>query len=159
MTPLSPEVQAELAKLHDIRLPAPVGWWPLAPGWWGLLTVVLLAIIGAVMFEIHRRRGLRFAALRELAALKSSLPTASAPDIARDLAVLLRRVTLADPAMKPIAMLSGPDWETALTQGRGGFSAPIAAYLSAAPYAPARDTDQTLLTRAMAEAEIWIRRR
>ena len=31
MSKLTPEMQAELDKLRDIRLPDPVGWWPPAP--------------------------------------------------------------------------------------------------------------------------------
>ena len=29
--------------LRDIHLPAPLGWWPLAPGWW---------IVGALVFAL-----------------------------------------------------------------------------------------------------------
>lgn len=159
MTPLSPEVQAELAKVHDIHLPAPVGWWPLAPGWWGLIAVMTVLAISISVFELRRRRSVRFAAMRELAALKAQLGTAAASDIARDLAVLLRRVWLTDAAAGPLATLSGSSWADALTQGRGGLSPAVATYLSNAPYARAGDDDQTLLSRAMLEAGNWIRRR
>lgn len=30
--------------LIDIRLPEPVGWWPLAPGWWLLAAATLLVV-------------------------------------------------------------------------------------------------------------------
>ena len=26
--------------LRDLHLPAEVGWWPLAPGWWVLIAIV-----------------------------------------------------------------------------------------------------------------------
>ena len=43
MSNLTPEMQAELDKLRDIRLPDPVGWWPPAPGWWVLLALAFSA--------------------------------------------------------------------------------------------------------------------
>ena len=98
MSPLSPEMQAELARLHDIRLPPPVGWWPLAPGWWVLFALLLVVIMVALALEYRRRRTVRYIALRELSGLKARLAAkAPAPDVATELAVLLRRVVLSGP--------------------------------------------------------------
>ncbi len=41
--------------LRDIHLPDPVGLWPLAPGWWALLLLVLF-ISAASVFYIRRKR-------------------------------------------------------------------------------------------------------
>ncbi len=157
MTPLSPEIQAELAKLHDIRLPEPVGWWPLAPGWWVLIALVVLIALAALALEYRRRRTVRFAALRELAALKERMSDdAAAPQVAADLAVLVRRIILTGPDAQRLAGLSGPDWAAELGRGKGGFSETAAAFVANAPYAPARD--RAALQAALAEAETWIRR-
>ncbi|TNF18282.1 MAG: DUF4381 domain-containing protein [Rhodobacteraceae bacterium] len=157
MTPLSPEIQAELAKLHDIRLPEPVGWWPLAPGWWGLIALVVLVALAALALDYRRRRTVRFAALHELAALKDRLgDDAAAPQVAADLAVLVRRIVLTGPEAQRLARMSGPDWVAELGRGKGGFSDASAAFVANAPYAPARD--RAALATAITEAETWIRR-
>ncbi|MCJ7555475.1 MAG: DUF4381 domain-containing protein [Gammaproteobacteria bacterium] len=41
--------------LRDIHLPAPVGWWPLAPGWWWLLGITLLLTAGVLCVALLRR--------------------------------------------------------------------------------------------------------
>ncbi len=160
MTPLSPEIQAELAKLHDIHLPDPIGWWPLALGWWLLLGLLSLGALAALAFEYRRRRTVRYAALRELAGMKARL--ADGPmvqDVTTDLAVLLRRIVLCGPEAQKFAAISGPDWVARLGKGPGGLSAPIATLIANAPYAPTHSGAAVQdLQKAMAEAEIWIRR-
>ena len=54
------EQQDPLAQLRDIHLPDPVGFWPLAPGWWilGLLILILLGV--ALRFLIKRYRNNRY---------------------------------------------------------------------------------------------------
>jgi len=61
-----------LEQMRDIQLPAPVGWWPPAPGWW-LLTVLVLALVAwglarAVRIASERRQRQRYRgeALQEL---------------------------------------------------------------------------------------------
>lgn len=36
-----PEGFVSLDNLHNIVVPDPVSWWPLAYGWWFMITVVL----------------------------------------------------------------------------------------------------------------------
>lgn len=157
-TPLSPEIAAELDKLRDIRLPEPIGWWPLAPGWWGLLVVCVLAGVALAIFEIRRRRTLRHLALLELAALKRKLTeTADARKIGVDLAVLLRRVAVRTEERKSLAGRAGLPWAVELSKGEAGFSPEIARCLADAPYAPAEAADP-LPPETFEQAEKWIRR-
>ncbi|MFZ1725554.1 MAG: DUF4381 domain-containing protein [Albidovulum sp.] len=160
MTMLSPEIQAELAKLHDIRLPEPIGWWPLAPGWWALLALGSITVLTVVVLEYRRRRTVRYAALRELDGLKARLSRApAAPDVVTDLAVLLRRVVLSGPEARKFAAASGPVWVAELGQGPDGLSVPVAELLANAPYAPPGTPHAAQeLRMALSEAETWIRR-
>ena len=94
-TQMSPEIAKELEKLKDIRLPAEISWWPLATGWWILLAVLLISVIGLFIFEIRRRRSLKFRALRELEPLrKQKAASLSAREVAAELCVLIRRIVL-----------------------------------------------------------------
>jgi len=154
--PLSPDIQAELAKLHDIRLPDPIGWWPLAPGWWALIVLAALGVIAALVVAVRHRRTVRYAALRELAGLKARLgDDADRPHLATDLAVLLRRVVLTGPEARRLGPLSGADWASELRRDPGGFSRSAANLIADAPYARAQPGID--LRHTMDEAEVWIR--
>jgi len=91
-----------LSEMKDITLPSPVDWWPLAPGWWFLLAVVLVLFILLALTVFHhwRRNAYRRAALRELE---------QASDIAT-VALLLKRTALAIYPRETIASLTGERW-------------------------------------------------
>ncbi|MGO4504008.1 MULTISPECIES: DUF4381 family protein [unclassified Dyella] len=42
--------------LRDIHLPPPPSWWPLAPGWWGLMVLGLLAVGVSIWWWRRQRR-------------------------------------------------------------------------------------------------------
>ncbi|MDN5787955.1 DUF4381 domain-containing protein [Pseudorhodobacter sp.] len=161
MTPLSPEMQAELAKLHDIRLPEPVGWWPLATGIWVLIALAAVLLLLALALIAHRRRTVRYAALAELSRLKTRLDSnAGDPDVATDLAILLRRIVLTGPEARGLASVSGVAWVAELGRGPGGLTPQTAALIANAPYAPTGSAQAAQgLRSALTEAETWIRRR
>ncbi|MEH6584512.1 MAG: DUF4381 domain-containing protein [Halioglobus sp.] len=46
--------QDPLANLHPLRDPALVDWWPLAPGWWALIALLLLGL-AALALLFYRR--------------------------------------------------------------------------------------------------------
>lgn len=48
---------------HDIIEPAPISWWPPAPGWWLLAVLVLLALVLAIRW--YRRSKRQLAPLRQ----------------------------------------------------------------------------------------------
>lgn len=156
MTPLSPEQQAALEGLRDIRLPEPIGWWPLAPGWWALIAVALLIVLATAVWSILRRRTRRYAALHELAALRTQL-LAGDGTVAADLAALVRRVALSARGSH-LARLSDSDWAAALTEGRAGLPPEVAAMLAELPYRRPDSFDTEGLMRLLAPTERWIRR-
>ena len=40
--------------LRDLHLPDAIGWWPLAPGWWGVL-VILAVGLAYTTWRLYRR--------------------------------------------------------------------------------------------------------
>ncbi len=134
----------ETLPLRDLHLPDPVGWWPLAPGWWILLALVLVALLLAwrVLHLRRRRNAARRLALAELARLVAA--GAADRDLARlasALSQLLRRAMLAYAPRAEVAGLTGPAWLEWLDRGleQQPFSCGPGRALSALPYRdPAR---------------------
>jgi hypothetical protein len=169
MTPLTPEQQAALEQLRDIRLPEPIGWWPLAPGWWALAALVLLLGAAALAWSMLRRRTRRFAALSELQALRARLEasedagrgtsegTGADAGVAADLAALVRRVALSAQG-RHLARLSDRNWAEALAAGRTGLPPEIALLLAEAPYRRPETLDPARVKRLLGPTETWIRR-
>ena len=94
---------ASLENLHDIVEPVSVSfWWPLAPGWWVLLSLVFVGLLigGIRSIRTYQKNAYRRLALREL----DSLPTP------HGLPILLKRVALAVYPREQVAGLSGDRW-------------------------------------------------
>lgn len=91
-----------LDRLHDIILPTPVSWWPLAPGWYVLLGLVLLIVIWLVYRLLKRwqANAYRRQALQELKSMTDGTTIAE----------LLRRTALAVVARSEVAEKTGSDW-------------------------------------------------
>lgn len=111
-----------LAQLAPDRAPPPLGWWALAPGWWGLMA--LLLITAGALIWLHKRRQTpssrrwQRAALRELAALQAQADLDDA-QLAQGLQQLLRRYAVARHGREAVAALSGDAW-IAFVVRRGG---------------------------------------
>ncbi len=153
-----------LADLADIRMPAEIGFWPPAPGWWLLFLVLAVA---ALWLALRMRRQIHHAwrrrsALQELKRCQRSLEAGgvdalqSQQNYVNAVNSVLRRVALQFHPRAQVASLTGEQWlrflrehgdasllderhATALTQGR---------------FAPRCDIDPTTLHRL---AERWIR--
>jgi hypothetical protein len=102
---------ASLENLRDIVEPAPVPWWPLAPGWWCLLALLGLAAVVGVATGVRRWRAdaYRRAALRELRGAETNAAIAE----------LLKRVALAAYPRSEVAALSGTAWSRWLAETGG----------------------------------------
>lgn len=142
----------DLSQLRDIHLPAPISWWPPAPGWW-LLAVLVVAILFGLYFLYRRRlrNDWRRSALAELTRLRQQYqaqPT-SAQIIVSELSVLLRRVAISCFPREEVAMLSGDKWLAFLDRGMGegaAFQSEQGRLLAVAPYvADAAISAETLL--------------
>jgi hypothetical protein len=101
--------------LRDIHLP-PAAWWPLAPGWWIVVGLVLLATAVVAWWSWRRAGGgVRRAALREIDALAAAYARNGNDVMFADGASrLLRRVArVVEPGA---ASLAGEPWRAFLHQ-------------------------------------------
>ena len=84
--------QDPLLQLRDIHLPAPISWWPPAPGWWLLAILVVTLIVFSIRWWQRRlaQNCYRAEALQHLDELQLSL-TNEPLDQCREILALLRR--------------------------------------------------------------------
>jgi len=121
--------------LHDIHLPAPIHWWPPAPGWWFLAGLVLLAPLLLWGFRRYRQqRRLRRLALQQL----ETLTDLTAAELVVALSRLLRQAAVSHYPREDCAGLSGSEWLKFLDRPFSDrpFSAGPGRCLGDAPYRP-----------------------
>lgn len=101
-----------LDQLADIHLPDSVSWWPLAPGWWALMALVVLALAGVFLWRQRARRNrYRQLAQQELDKLYAQYQsTRNAADFVHGLSVLLRRTALTAHPNTFNASIKGQAW-------------------------------------------------
>ncbi len=106
--------------LRDLHLPDAISWWPLAPGWWGVIAILAL-ILAVVVWRVHRRwqfNAPRRYAMRELARYESEyLEHRNPVALGKQLSELLRRGMLAYAPRDEVAGLTGVEWLTWLDRG------------------------------------------
>ena len=130
----------DLSQLHDIHLPAPIGWWPLAPGWY--LLAALTVLIGfSLFFMIHRAYSngrAKRQALRELAQFEQQYQQDTNSQLASArLSELLKRVALAYYPRTQVAGLRGEAWIAFLNStGKGLNFNSVRVQLLELPYQP-----------------------
>lgn len=123
--------------LRDIHLPEPVGWWPLAPGWWVVAGLVAIIAAAGLWLLLRRRRSraqrAALAALNRIEARYEEHGDAHA--CARELSALLRRLALA--CDKNQAAVTGDQWLAHLQDlAPLELQQPQATALLTAPYSP-----------------------
>jgi hypothetical protein len=146
--------------LRDIQLPAPVSWWPPAPGWWALAVLSLAAVMLTLVLRHRRARArstLHALALAQLQALRRRYEAQPDPQgLIRALSELLRRICVSLYPRRESAALTGEAWLHLLDQtlGDGRFSQGPGRALLDAPYRPAPQVDVQAL---LALSEEWVR--
>ncbi len=130
-----------LARLDDIRGLDKIGFWPFAPGWWAVLTVLALAL-GHFLFRYLKRRAYERSwkgdARKELGRLETRLAADTTQEVAATLSILLRRIAMRRFSRAACAGLEGRHWLLWLkAQDPLGFDWLTAGgILIEAPYAP-----------------------
>lgn len=101
-----------LDQLADIHLPGNVSWWPLAPGWWILLALLIIAIACVFLWRRHQRQQYyRVIAQQELAAIYARYQQSQdAAAYLHALSVLLRRTALTAYPQRFNASIKGTEW-------------------------------------------------
>lgn len=148
MPPETMNPGAELA-LRDIHLPEPISWWPLAPGWWILLGVVIL-LLCALIYSVYLWRSKRV--LRqlqhELQQLKRTYQkNGDTAQTIKQLSVLLRRAGISYFPRHDVASLTGDNWLNFLDEISHGkdFSKGIGKVIRSGPYQRAQAIDSKQL--------------
>lgn len=102
----------ESLPLRDIHLPDPISWWPLAPGWWVLIGVLLIVtpLLVFTWFWLKQHRVKR-AVIREFKAIEAQFYVHNdAHVLAQELSKLARRAALAYDPSRATAAITGTQW-------------------------------------------------
>jgi hypothetical protein len=107
--PASAEVMQLLSQLRDIHTPSPIDGWPPAIGWWLLLVVIGLSLLGLLYFirqQLQARRWNRLVAAEIRAIECLDTPAQKAAAINR----LLKRLIRVRQPQEPVSALQGTGW-------------------------------------------------
>lgn len=104
--------QSPLDQLADIHLPNAVSWWPLAPGWWALLALVVIAVITFFVWRHKaKQNNYRTQAQQQLDSIYANYQqTENAAAFLHDVSVLLRRTALTAYPNSFNASIKGQAW-------------------------------------------------
>jgi hypothetical protein len=128
--------------LHPMQLPAPVGWWPMAPGWWLLIIVSVIGIVGLVLWLRRRYADPRRYALAELEQIKQRYQDAEGTSaVVASCNILLKRTALTLFPRHNVAALSGDAWLAFLMQNSKGCQQDSLQCLADGPYRPSIECD------------------
>jgi hypothetical protein len=99
--------------LRGLHLPDAIGWWPLAPGWWVIITLALVGLMWLSRRMVLRRSegAARRHAIRQLEQSTSAFAEHGDPArLGREVSEILRRTMLAYAPRSEVAGLAGDAW-------------------------------------------------
>jgi len=147
----------ELA-LKDIHLPEASLWWPLAPGWWLLLILLVLVIFYLPrLLRWLRSKPVKTLSLRELARIRADMLNGlGQQQVSQEISILLRRTVISYCGRAIGASITGKKWVEQLKKlsGEECFTAEQNQWLSIDQYAPSTRCD---LEAMLHSCENWIR--
>lgn len=151
ISPQAGQAQDPLAQLQDIHLPAEIGLWPPAWGWWVLVLLIALSIYALVFFIRRKktRNAYRELALAELNNINRKFSTDQNSEYLQALSVILRRTALSGFGAQFNASLKGKEWlewlDNQCTKTNQQFSQGVGAALLIGPYQKSPEFDRNQL--------------
>lgn len=150
--------QDPLSQLHPLRDPEAIGWWPLAPGWWVLLGIIVLviAIAAYLWWRRYQARAYRRQAEEQLTALLAAFrEDQDAAAFFGGVNSLLKATALQAFPRRAVAAASGEQWLALLNESMDQATDPFSEDLVSAAYkADTTAADPESFHRA---ALTWIR--
>ena len=153
--------------LRDIHLPESVSWWPLAPGWWITLGLLLLAGMTVYLLKIFREKQLLGKqSMEEFATLVNQYQQdRDARQLLTNLSQLLRRVCITQFDDEYIASLTGEAWldflddalSNQMNQPSLTFRGELGGYLVTAQYKKSIRIDEQKLDQLLILSKAWLR--
>ncbi len=173
MTTATPGNAFDPAQLADIHLPEAISFWPIAPGWWFSLGVLLIVLVAfwlwkkqhdrdPAVLEQRRLKRLKTEAQKELESLEQQFTKHhNAHQSIEALSVFLRRFALSVYPREQVASLTDEQWLKLLDQlsETEDFSGRFKVLLLEAPYqAPDKAIDIHLLEQLFSAAKTLLAR-
>ena len=133
---------ANQPELRDIHLPDPVSWWPLAPGWWiSILLIIGLTVAAKILIpkiiKIIKHQPARKLAIKEFKNIQAQYHLQKNEQaLIQSLSKLLRRICMTYETRENTAGLTGEAWIEKLNtiNPKMVLSAEFSRALLAAPY-------------------------
>lgn len=145
-------------QMRDVHLPTDIGWWPLAPGWWIIIVLLLFAGIATtyLVFKNKRRQAYRQFALKELNHNYTLCQeTGSTRAYLQSANAILKRCVLHASGTSDAARLSGKAWLNTLSAMiPGDLSDQVETALGILIYQAESDLDVKLIH---SELQDWVR--
>lgn len=151
ISPQASAAQDPLAQLQDIHVPAEIGIWPPAWGWWVLLAVIIISLYALVFFIKRKksRNAYRALAIAELSRIQTKYSTEQNSEYLQALSVILRRTALSGFGAQFNASLKGNQWlqwlDAQCAKTKQQFSQGVGAALLIGPYQKSPEFDRTEL--------------
>lgn len=149
-----------LDQLADIHLPGDVSWWPLAPGWWILLSLLIIALVGFLLWRKRNAQNqYRLIAQQELTAIYAAYEQSQdAAAYLQALSILLRRTALTAYPQQFNASIKGTEWlqwlDSVCPEQNEKFSSAVGQSLLVGIYQKSPDIDALVLRQL---CENWIK--
>ena len=159
--PTMPPTSPTPLQLRDIHLPEPISWWPLAPGWWiALVILIILALLIVTIKKIRERKRTQKAALTELEKIRHFYQQDDdAVALIRSLSTLMRRASISFYPRHDASALTGDNWLSYLdnTARKKGFLHSDGKVLASAPYLPENHCPSINTEALLSLCEDWLR--